>query len=80
MSLLKRIEKSGQQSQSTQSGSGSSGMNLQARRVVPPGVAAQKDTYSDLKTRVQTRLLGELDLSQDVTRFNEVRSTIQDLF
>jgi pilus assembly protein CpaF len=55
-------------------------MNIQARRVVPPGVAAQKDTYSDLKTRVQSRLFSELDTSMDVTRVNEVRSTIQELF
>jgi pilus assembly protein CpaF len=80
MSLLKRIEKGGQQSQSSQAGSGSSGIGLQARRVVPPGVAAQKDTYSDLKTRVQNRLLAELDPSMDVTRVNEVRSTILELF
>ncbi len=80
MSLLKRIEQGGQQSQQSQSGSGSGGVNLQARRVVPPGVAAQKDTYSDLKTRVQSRLLAELDPSIDVTRVNEVRSTIQELF
>jgi pilus assembly protein CpaF len=78
MSLLKRIEQGGQQSQ--QSGSGSGSVNLQARRVVPPGVAAQKDTYSDLKTRVQTRLLAEMDPTTDVTRVNEVRSAIQDLF
>ncbi len=77
MSLLKRIEQGGQQSQSE---SGSGAVNIQARRVVPPGVAAQKDTYSDLKTRVQNRLFAELDPTMDVTRVNEVRSTIQELF
>jgi pilus assembly protein CpaF len=55
-------------------------MTLQARRVVPPGVGSQKDTYSDLKTRVQNRLLSELDPSMDITRVSEVRSTIQDMF
>ena len=84
MSLLKRIEqgKSGQ-SQSGQVPSGGGQPNLittQARRVIPPGVGGQKDTYSDLKTRVQNRLLSELDPSMDITRVNEVRSTIQDLF
>ena len=77
MSLLKRIEQGGQQ---PQSGSGTGAVNIQARRVVPPGVAAQKDTYSDLKTRVQSRLFAELDPTMDVTRVNEVRSTIQELF
>lgn len=83
MSLLKRIEQG--QGGSSQGGQSSGEdrsrlMNLQARRVVPPGVGAQKDTYSDLKTRVQTRLLSELDPSMDVTRVNEVRNTIQELF
>src|SRR4030065_2945660 len=55
-------------------------MSTQARRVVPPGVSAQKDTYTDLKTRVQSRLLSELDPTMDVTRVNEVRNTIQELF
>jgi pilus assembly protein CpaF len=80
MSLLKRIEKGGQQSQSSQPGSGAGGINIPARRVVPPGIAAQKDTYADLKTRVQARLLAELDPTTDVTRVNEVRSAIQELF
>ncbi|OGO11012.1 MAG: type II secretion system protein E [Chloroflexi bacterium RBG_16_47_49] len=84
MSLLKRIEqgKSGQ-SQSGQVSSGGGQPSLittQARRVIPPGVGGQKDTYTDLKTRVQNRLLSELDPSMDITRVNEVRSTIQDLF
>ena len=80
MSLLKRIEQGGQQSQGSSSGSGTGGVNIAARRVIPPGPAAQKDTYSDLKTRIQARLLAELDPSMDVTRVSEVRSTIQELF
>jgi len=34
----------------------------------------------DLKTRVQNKLLSELDPSMDITRTDEVRRTIQDLF
>jgi pilus assembly protein CpaF len=80
MSLLKRIEQ-GQGGQSQGGGGDASRlMSMQARRVVPPGVSAQKDTYTDLKTRVQTRLLAELDPTMDVTRVNEVRNTIQELF
>jgi len=84
MSLLKRIEQG--KSAQTQAGQPSttggppSLITLQARRVVPPGVTQQKDTYTDLKTRVQNRLLSELDPSMDITKVNEVRSTIQDLF
>jgi pilus assembly protein CpaF len=84
MSLLKRIEqgKSAQSQAPQPSGGGAqpSLITLQARRVVPPGVGIQKDTYSDLKTRVQNRLLSELDPSMDITRVAEVRNTIQDLF
>ena len=46
----------------------------------PPGVSPARDTYFDLKTRVQNRLLGELDPTMDVSRVSEVRRTIQDLF
>jgi pilus assembly protein CpaF len=80
MSLLKRIEQ-GQENQS-QDGSKSSSrlMSLQSRRVTPPGVNAQRDTYSDLKTRVQNRLLAELDPSIDISQVGVVRNTIRDLF
>jgi pilus assembly protein CpaF len=84
MSLLKRIEQGkSAQPQAPQHSAGSSQPSLitqQARRVVPPGVGLQKDTLSDLKTRVQNRLLSELDPSMDITRVAEVRNTIQDLF
>ena len=83
MSLLKRIE----QGQGNPNGSADSDsdnrsrvMTLQARRVAAPGASTQRDTYLDLKTRVQNRLLAELDPSMDISKVNEVRSTIQDLF
>ncbi len=84
MSLLKRIEQGkSAQPQAGQTSGGSTPpnlMTLQARRVVPPGVGSQKDTYTDLKTRVQNRLLSELDPSMDITRVSEVRNTIQEMF
>ena len=82
MSLLKRIE----QGNSTPQPPGSEGntpsrlTTLQARRVAPPGASAQRDTYMDLKTRVQNRLLAELDPSMDISKVQEVRTTIQELF
>jgi len=84
MSLLKRIEQG--RTPQPPGGTGSSGsgqsslISTQARRIIPPGVSGQKDTYTDLKTRVQNRLLSELDPSMDISHVNEVRSTIQDLF
>ncbi len=89
MSLLKRIEQ-GQggapgQPQAPASGSGGAGdgsrlSSLQTRRTNAPITAPQAGTYFDLKTRVQNRLLAELDPSTDISRMDEVRRTIQDLF
>ena len=88
MSLLRRIEQgqgnSGspqQQQPAVGQGAGSGGIsNVQARRVNAPITAPQAGTYFDLKTRVQNRLLAELDPSMDITKIDEVRRTIQDLF
>ncbi|MCI0520872.1 MAG: CpaF family protein [Chloroflexi bacterium] len=79
MSLLKRIEQGGPGQAGGPDGA-SKLVNLQARRVAAPGVNTQRDTYLDLKTRVQNRLLAELDPSMDISKVNEVRTTIQDLF
>jgi pilus assembly protein CpaF len=89
VSLLKRIEE-GQvnqvevdQQNVAQSGTSDAGTSrlsgLSARRVAPPG-ATQRDTYYDLKTRVQNKLLAELDPSMDVSQTAEVRRTIEELF
>lgn len=84
MSLLKRIEqgqgKPAAGGAGTPAASGTGPTGIQARRVAPPTVGAQKDTYLDLKTRVQNRLLAELDPSMDISKVNDVRSTIQELF
>jgi pilus assembly protein CpaF len=53
---------------------------LQARRVSAPITSPQAGSYFDLKTRVQNKLLAEIDPSMDVTRTDEVRRTIQNLF
>jgi len=84
MSLLRRIEQGNNapesQGQNQDSETRSKLINLQARRVAAPGANAQRDTYLDLKTRVQNRLLAELDPAMDISKVNEVRSTIQELF
>ena len=87
MSLLKRIEQgqggnsSGSgQSSDNQGGEGSRLSSLQARRVNAPATSPQAGSYFDLKTRVQNKLLSELDPSMDITRTDDVRRTIQDLF
>src|SRR5512138_2596837 len=85
MSLLKRIEQgqgggSSGQSSDHQGGENSRLSSLQARRVSAPITSPQAGSYFDLKTRVQNKLLAELDPSTDVTKTDEVRKTIQDLF
>jgi pilus assembly protein CpaF len=91
MSLLKRIEQgqggsssgSGGQSSGSQGGSGGEGSrlsSLQSKRVNAPITSPQAGSYFDLKVRVQNKLLSELDPSMDITRTEDVRRTIQDLF
>ena len=53
---------------------------MQVRRPVTTGGQSALDTYQDLKSRVQNKLLSELDPSVDVTEVAEVRKTIQNLF
>lgn len=81
-SLLRRIEQQGQGVPKTvEPGSDESRLAaLKTRRMPPPGVKPQQNTYFDLKTRVQNRLLGELDPSMDVSKVGEVRRAIQELF
>jgi pilus assembly protein CpaF len=89
VSLLKRIEQ-GQASQ-TQSPAGGGAVGTAAggtARVAPPierkrppqAPGGARDTYYDLKARVQNKLLSELDPSMDVSQTAEVRRTIEELF
>lgn len=87
MSLLKRIEQGqggsssgGQSSDAPGGGEGSRLSSLQARRVNAPITSPQAGSYFDLKVRVQNKLLSELDPSMDITRTDDVKRTIQDLF
>ncbi len=74
MSLLRRIEKgqdtTGEASQS----------KLSELRVRRQPAASARDAYADLKTRVQNRLIAELDPSMDVSKTDEVRGNIEELF
>ncbi len=86
MSLLRRIEQgknpepSSGTPQNPSGGDASRLSSLQARRISAPNAAPQAGSYFDLKSRVQNRLVAELDPSIDVTKTEEVRKTIQDLF
>jgi pilus assembly protein CpaF len=83
VSLLRRIEQ-GQTSSTAapqEDVSSSRLADLRARRQAT-GQPAQgtRDAYFDLKTRIQNKLLSELDPSIDVNRTTEVRRTIEELF
>jgi pilus assembly protein CpaF len=91
MSLLKRIEQgqgraneAPKKPQSSGGDGAASGgglsSSMQSKRINAPSTAPQAGTYFDLKTRVQNKLLAELDPSMDITRTEEVRRTIVDLF
>lgn len=85
MSILKRI----QSDQNPQDPNGQ-GKDVNGGSQRPQPVAPQRrmstpdrssnDTYQDLKTRVQNKLLSTIDTSMDVTKVAEVRRTIQELF
>lgn len=86
MSILKRIQGGtpGGTSPSTPGG-GNGGndqrpSNLQAHRATAPSISSAQETYQDLKTRVQNKLLSTLDPSTDPSKVQEVRKTIQELF
>ncbi|MEP7358767.1 MAG: ATPase, T2SS/T4P/T4SS family, partial [Anaerolineales bacterium] len=55
---------------------------LRMRRTAPPlpGVAPGGNGAVDLKTRVQNKLIGQLDSSMDMSHVGEVRRTIEDLY
>ncbi len=53
---------------------------LQAKYVSPFVSSGAQDTLMDLKTRVQNKLLAEMDPTTDVTKVDEVKKTIWSLF
>ncbi len=73
MSLLRRIE---QEKRTTTPQAQQQVSELQVRRRAAP----TRDAYMDLKTRIQNKLIAELDPTMDVTKTDEVRKTIEDLF
>ncbi|NDJ77187.1 MAG: CpaF family protein [Chloroflexi bacterium] len=83
MSLLRRIERGGQDEEG--GGEDSKLTQMRNRRTQVPataGAAAGRQdsgSYVDLKVRVQNKLLAELDTSVD-PRSPEVRTTIEELF
>lgn len=85
MSILKRIQNDqNPQDPSGQNKDPNGGAQRQSpvtpQRRISSADRSTTDTYQDLKTRVQNKLLSNLDTSMDVTKVAEVRRTIQELF
>jgi pilus assembly protein CpaF len=84
MSLLKRLQQGdsiGEQSISNGTVEGSQKSSLTPpKRPVTGQTAAQHETFQDLKTRIQNKLLAGLDPSMDISKTDDVRRQIQDLF
>jgi pilus assembly protein CpaF len=80
VSLLKRIERN-QETAVTDQAQQQQTSKLQELRVkrASPGMGS-RDAYTDLKNRIQQKLIAELDPSMDITRTSEVRHTIQEMF
>lgn len=74
MSLLRRIEK-GQPD-----GAGEQPSKLQKLRDQRSPAVSSRDAYSELKNRIQQRLIAELDPGMDLSASGEVRQTIQEMF
>src|SRR5512136_2989861 len=91
MSLLKRIEKSQQQATPASAPSGApasaaptsseqSKLTEMRLKRAPATTSPARDAYLDLKTRVQNKLLAEMDPSMDISKTDEVRTTIEGLY
>jgi pilus assembly protein CpaF len=79
MSLLKRIEKerqtTGQEPSRAERPSRMSEMRVRRQPASPA-----RDAYLDLKTRIQNKLIADLDPTMDVTQTAEVRRTIEEMY
>jgi pilus assembly protein CpaF len=73
MSLLKRIGQTQVQEAQTPS-------RMRELRVRRQPMSPARDTAQEIKGRVQNRLIAELDPKMDISKTEEVRSTIEELF
>jgi pilus assembly protein CpaF len=76
MSLLKRIESSQKPQQEDQIRT----TKLEELRLKRRPASPARDTFSDLKNRVQKKVIAELDPRMDLSRTGEVRAIIEDMF
>ncbi|MFW5748910.1 MAG: CpaF family protein [Chloroflexota bacterium] len=85
MSLLKRIEKGGKGDGPSRGEGGSGGGDQRPKqpgrtRVIEAGGAKPASGYQDLKSRVQNKLLAEMNKDTDTSSKEEIRRHIEELF
>jgi pilus assembly protein CpaF len=80
MSLLQRIEKSQQAPTQQQAAQDERLTKLEDLRIRRLPAAPARDTFRDLKSRIHDRLLAELDPKTDVSKTDEVRRNIEEMF
>jgi pilus assembly protein CpaF len=80
MSLLRRIEKSQQLSADEAAEQPERSTRLEDLRIRRTPAAPVHDTFQDLKTRIHKKLIAELDPKMDVSKTDEVRQTIEEMY
>jgi pilus assembly protein CpaF len=73
MSLLRRIERERETTAQRPS-------EMTEMRVRRQPASPARDAYLDLKTRIQNKLISELDPTMDVSKTSEVRHTIEEMY
>jgi pilus assembly protein CpaF len=80
MSLLRRIEKSQELTSNGAGDQSERATRLEDLRMRRTPAAQPRDTFQDLKSRIHSKLLAELDPKIDVTQTEEVRKTIEEMY
>ena len=81
MSLLKRIEKEKEkQTEARQPSRAERPSRMSELRVRRQPASPARDAYLDLKTRIQNKLIADLDPTMDVAQTAEVRRTIEEMY
>jgi pilus assembly protein CpaF len=81
MSILKRLQGERDDNPSGyDSGNNRRSQSARPHRISGPDISSGQNAYMDLKTRIQNKLIMNLDPSMDVTQVNEVRKVIQQEF
>ena len=80
MSILKRIEQNNQPHVQADGQPGSNGSKFEELRLRKQATAPLRDAQRELRERVHSRLIAELDPKLDVTKTDEVRKNLEALF